>query len=204
MVNITGAEDGFTYPVPDIVNTTQNRLFFYYLVLVLLVACYLLVQRLMDSPTGRALAAIRENEDRARMIGFQTINYKLIALVVSGFMATGAGILRGIANKGASPNVLGAGVTIDALLKTIIGGAGTFMGPVVGAFGLNLTEHALRDTEIMIGATTVDIGKYWALILGILFIVTVLLFPQGLVGTWMKNRDRLLDRFRPGKPDTST
>ena len=69
MAEITGAEDGFTFSVPDWINATKNRLAFYYLALVFLVFCYLLVRRLINSPTGRVLNAIRDNEDRALMLG---------------------------------------------------------------------------------------------------------------------------------------
>src|SRR5690606_14248067 len=118
MVNITGAEDGFTFQVPDFLNVTTNRLFFYYMTLVLLALAFLLVRRLMGSPTGRALHAMRDNEDRAQMIGFNTFYFKLIVIIIAGVMATGAGVLRGLMFKGASPNVLGLDFTMEPLLMT--------------------------------------------------------------------------------------
>jgi len=183
MADITGAEDGFTFSVPDWINATKNRLAFYYLALVFLVFCYLLVKRLINSPTGRVLHAIRDNEDRALMLGFNTFKYKTLAIVLAGVLASGAGILRGLLNKGASPNVLGVSYTIDPLLMTLIGGAGTFSGPVVGAFLLRLVEQFLRDTVLTIGALQVNIGERWFLILGILFVLSVIIFPKGIVGT---------------------
>jgi branched-chain amino acid transport system permease protein len=200
LVNITGAEDGFTFAVPDMFNTTQNRLFYYYMVLVILVVCYVLVRRLMTSPTGAVLNAIRENEDRAKMLGYNVFHFKLIAFTVSGVMATLAGVLRGVANKGASPNLLGVGVTVDALLQTIIGGAGSFAGPLVGAFSLHLTEHFLRDASITLGATTIEIGRYWALILGVIFVLAVMVFPQGVVGTYKKVVNDLRRAAVPAEP----
>jgi branched-chain amino acid transport system permease protein len=183
MVDITGAEDGFTFAVPDWLNITKNRLFYYYLVLLVLIFAFLLVRRLMNSPTGRVLIAMRENEDRAQMIGFNTFRYQLITLVIGGVIASGAGVLRGIALKGVSPNVLGINFTMDPLLMTLMGGAATFVGPVVGAFGLRLTEQVLRDTIVTIGQTEVNIGEQWSLILGVIFVIIVLAFPQGIVGT---------------------
>jgi len=183
LVNVTGAEDGFTFDVPDWLNATRNRFFFYYMTLVLMVLAFLLVRRLMDSPTGQVLRALRDNEERAQMVGFNTLYFKLIALVIAGVLATGAGVLRGLSLKGASPNVLGVSFTFDPLLATIIGGTGTFAGPVLGAFGLHLVEQALRDTVVTLGSLEVNIGERWALILGVLFIVIVLLFPRGVVGT---------------------
>jgi branched-chain amino acid transport system permease protein len=184
MVEITGAEDGFTFPVPDWLNITQNRLFFYYMALVILVIAFLVVRRLMNSPAGRVLIAMRDNDDRAQMIGFNTFHFQLIALVIGSILATGAGILRGLALKGASPNVLGINFTMDPLLMTLMGGAATFTGPVVGAFSLRLIEQLLRDTIITVGQVEINIGEQWALILGVIFILAVLAFPQGIVGTW--------------------
>ncbi|RME85416.1 MAG: branched-chain amino acid ABC transporter permease [Caldilineae bacterium] len=183
LVDITGAEDGFTFAVPDFLNMTKNRLFFYYLTLVLMALAFWLVRRLMGSPTGQVLRALRDNEERARMLGYNTFTFKLIALVLAGILATGAGVLRGIALKGASPNVLGVGFTFDPLLATIIGGIGTFSGPVLGVFILRLVEQMLRDTVLTLGSVQIDIGERWALILGVIFIIIVLAFPKGIVGT---------------------
>jgi len=69
------------------------------------------------------------------------------------------------------------------LLMTVIGGLATFAGPVLGAFGLRLIEQLLRDTILTIGQTKINIGEQWSLILGVMFIVIVLAFPQGIVGT---------------------
>jgi len=192
LADVTGAEDGFTFKVPDGLNTTQNRLFFYFIALAALVLAFVLVRRLMNSPTGRVLSALRDNEGRAQMLGYNTFHFKLISIVLAGILATLAGVLRGLALKGASPGVLGLDFTITPLLMTIIGGAGTFVGPVLGAFLIHLTEEALRDTVVTIGAVSVNIGERWALILGVLFIVSVMVFPQGIVGTlrswWIRRR----------------
>ncbi len=188
LVEITGAEDGFTFDVPDFLNLTTNRLFFYYMTPALLVFAYLLVQRIMQSPTGKVLTALRDNEQRAETLGYNTFQFKIFALVVAGLLATGAGILRGIALKGASPNVLGLDFTMTPLLMTIIGGQGTMAGPVVGAFLLRLLEQLLRDTVIDIGGTEINIGERWSLILGLFFIVVVMIFPQGIVGAFRRRR----------------
>jgi len=200
MVDITGAEDGFTFDVPDWLNFTQNRFFFYYLALLVLVACFVLVFRLMNSPTGRVLRAIRDNEERAQMLGFNTFQFKLLAIVLAGVMAAAAGVLRGLAFKGASPNVLGLDFTITPLLMTIIGGTATFSGPVIGAFSLRLIEELLRNKIVTIGSTEINIGERWSLILGAVFILSVMVFPYGIVGTWQSSRLRqwLGRRSSPG------
>lgn len=186
MVNLTGAEDGFTFAVPDFLNITRNRLFFYYLALLILVGCFALVYRLMQSPTGRIMTALRDNENRAQMLGYNTFYFKLLAIILSGTMASLAGILRGLALKGASPNVLSLDFTITPLLMTIIGGTATFVGPLIGAFGLRLIEELLRDTVLTIGSSQINIGERWSLILGLVFILSVMVFPYGIVGTWQK------------------
>lgn len=194
LADLTGAEDGFTFDVPDWLNITRNRLFFYYLVLIIFVVAFMLVRRLMHSPTGRVLVALRENESRAQMLGYNVFYFKLIAIVLAGVLATGAGVLRGLSLKGASPEVLSLTYTFDPLLMTIIGGQGTFVGPVVGAFGIHLTEEALRDTIINWGGLEINLGERWALILGVLFVLSVMVFPYGIVGSltawWHKRKTR--------------
>lgn len=183
LVDVTGAEDGFSFDVPDWLNMTQNRFFFYYMTLAVLVLTFLVVRRLINSPTGRVLRALRDNEERAQMLGYNTFHFKLIAIVVSGILAGGAGVIRGIALKGASPNVLSLDFTMTPLLMTLIGGAATFAGPVVGAFALRLLEQFLRDTVVTLGTIEINVGEHWSLILGLVFIVSVIVFPTGIVGT---------------------
>lgn len=184
MTDITGAEDGFTFAVPDWINATQHRLTFYYLALGFLILTYWFIRRLVNSPTGRVMSGLRDNEERAIMLGYNTFWYKTLSIVLAGVMASGAGILRALLNKGASPNVLGVSFTMDPLLMTLIGGSGTFNGPAIGAFLLRLTEQLLRDATLTIGTLEINIGERWALILGGVFILSVMVFPSGIVGTF--------------------
>lgn len=206
LTEITGAEDGFTFLVPDWINATKNRLTFYYIGLLFLIFTFWLVRRLVQSPAGRVLNALRDNEDRAQMLGYNTFVYKTLAIVLAGVMATGAGVLRGLLNKGASPNVLGVDFTMQPLLMTLIGGSGTYSGPVVGAFFLRLTEQLLRDTIVIIGTVEINIGERWALILGVVFILIVILFPSGIVGTlrtqWEKWKARRQSSSNSGTQGT--
>ncbi len=177
----TSAEDGFA--LSDLpFNPTVDRLSFYYIALSLLVATFLVIRRLMNSPTGKVLLAVRENEDRAQAIGYNTLTYKLMAIVVASMMAAGAGILWVMFNKKVGPEMMSVNFTIDPLLMTIIGGVGSFAGPVVGAAGLQLTERYFAQPVEFLGLT-VNLGEHWSLVLGTTFIVVVLIFPQGIVGT---------------------
>ena len=99
-------------------------------------------------------------------------------------------MLQVLLNKKVGPELLGVGYTVDPLLMTIIGGIGTFAGPVIGAAGLHLLDTILREASITIGSTTIQIADVWGLLLGAIFILVVLVFPQGIVGTWQKWRSR--------------
>lgn len=196
LVNLTGAEDGFTFDLPDWLNITRNRFFFYYMALLIMVLAFLLVRRLINSPTGRVLSALRDNEERAQMLGYNTFHFKLIVIIIAGVMASSAGVLRALALKGVSPHVLSLTFTINPLLMTIIGGMATFAGPVVGAFALRLVEQYLRDNVITLAGAELNVGEHWALLLGLIFILSVLVFPYGVVGTWQIKRLNTLDGWK--------
>lgn len=185
---LTNAEDGFPLTaLPELINPTRNRLTYYYLVLALAVLTFLFIRRLINSPTGAVLLAIRENEERAQTIGYNTLLFKLMAISLSGMMAAGAGMLSVLLSRKVGPEVMSVTYTIDPLLMTIIGGIGTFIGPVIGATGLHLTERVL-NRQFVVGGMTINIGENWSLILGIAFVVVVLALPQGVVGTWTRWR----------------
>jgi branched-chain amino acid transport system permease protein len=185
LVDITGAEDGFFFDVPDYIygGTATTRLQLYYITVVVLVLVYLFIRRLVNSPTGRVFQAIRENENRAKTLGYNTLRYKLLSITFAGMLASVAGMLHVILNNSQPlPEFLGAVYTVDPLLSTLLGGVGTFVGPALGATVLHLGEEALRSSDIMVFGNA--IGDYWLLALGIAFIVIVLVFPKGIVGTF--------------------
>ena len=189
--SFTSAEDGFTINnIPDWLNPTRERLSFYYIALALMILTFIFIKRLIESPTGTVLLAIRENEERAKTIGYHTLRFKLFAITVSAMLAATAGILHVLFNKKIGPEMLSLTFTVDPLLMTIIGGLGTFSGPVVGAGVLHLSERLFRETTFFIGATEISVGTFWNLLLGIAFILAVMAFPQGIVGTWKRWRNR--------------
>lgn len=188
---LTRAEDGFAITdLPQWLDPSQSRINFYYLTLVVVILTFFFIRRLVNSPTGAVFQAIRENEDRAQSMGYNTLNYKLISIMLSGMLAGAAGLLQVILNKKVGPELLGVSYTVDPLLMTIIGGIGTFTGPVIGAGGLHFLDVFLRDAQINLGGVVIDIANIWALLLGFIFILAVIVFPYGIVGTWQKWRLR--------------
>jgi branched-chain amino acid transport system permease protein len=186
-LQFTGSEDGFELRgLPDWLNPTRQHLQFYYIAMVLAVASFVFVRRLMHSPTGAILLGIRENEERAKTIGYNTLGYKLFAITTAGVLAAVAGIMQAMFNKKVGPEMMGLAYTVDPLIATIIGGIGTFAGPVIGASALHLSDRQLRDAVLTIGGVKINIGQDWELILGAAFIVVVIVFPYGIVGTWQR------------------
>ncbi len=186
---LTRAEDGFAITdLPVWLDPSQSRISFYYVALALAVLTFLFIRRLVNSPTGAVFKAIRENEDRAQSMGYNTLNYKLLSITIAGMLAGVAGILQVILNKKVGPELLGVSYTVDPLLMTIIGGIGTFSGPVIGASGLHFLDVFLRDAELVIAGITIDIANIWALLLGVIFILVVIVFPFGIIGTWQRRR----------------
>lgn len=186
---VTNGEDGFALDkLPAWIDPSQNRLNLYYIGLVLFVFSFLFIRRLVNSPTGSVFKAIRDNEERAKTIGYHTLRFKLLSITVASMMAGAAGLLHGILNKKLGPEMFGVSHTVDALLMTIIGGVGTLTGPIIGATGLHLAEIFTRDVTISIGSLAIRIGDSWLLILGFIFILAVMVFPYGIVGTWTRLR----------------
>jgi branched-chain amino acid transport system permease protein len=189
---VTGGEEGLNIEaLPQWIDPDASRLNLYYIGLFMFVLFFLFIQRLVNSPTGAVFKAIRENEERAKSIGYNTLYYKLFSISVAGMMAGMAGFLHAILNEKIGPEFFGVNYTVEALLMTIIGGAGTLAGPVIGGAGLHLADTQLRDAQFELLGTTVDIGGNWLLILGLIFIVVVMVFPYGIVGTYYNLKAKL-------------
>jgi len=174
-VEWTGADEGLHgVPVPAWINPTQNRLTFYYIALVFALVMYLFARRVVDSPTGKIFVALRENESRVRMIGYNPATYRTVAFVVSAVIAGLAGSLYSLWTMSATPTMTGVGTTIDALLMTIMGGIGTLSGPMLGAAVLEIFGHFFYQW----------FGARWPLVFGLIFVALVIFLPYGIVGTW--------------------
>lgn len=174
-VKWTGADEGLHgVPVPAWINPTQYRLRFYFIALAFAVLMYWFARRVVQSPTGRVFVAIRENESRARMIGYNPALFRTIAFVVSALIAGLAGALFAVWTVSATPSMTSAVTTVNALIMTILGGMGTLVGPMIGAAVLEFFGQFLYQW----------FGARWPLVFGIIFIVLVMFLPYGIVGTW--------------------
>ncbi len=189
----TGADVGLQgIIVPDWINTSTERFRLYLVALFLTFIVYLIYRRFVDSPTGRVCIAIRENENRALMLGYNTFYFKLVALIVASMTAALAGFLHTIHQPIVSPTVAGLGYTVAALLMILMGGIGTLSGAIVGAAVFRLLEFYLDRW----------FGEYASFLLGVVYIVLVMFIPYGIVGTWQlrrldiqRGRERLLKLF---------
>ncbi|MFM8367215.1 MAG: branched-chain amino acid ABC transporter permease, partial [Chloroflexota bacterium] len=160
--------------VPDFISPANERLRFYFIMLAVMVLVYLAYQRFVNSPTGRVCVAIRENEGRARMLGYNTFYFKFAALLLSSITAALAGFFHTMYQPIVSPNVAGMGFTVTALLIVLIGGVGTLNGAFVGAVFYRLVDYGLRRY----------IGESASFINGAIYVLFVLFIPYGIVGTW--------------------
>lgn len=163
--SITGGDDGF-HGVPALVS---DRRVFYYIILAFLLIVYIFAKRLINSPTGRVLQAIRENEVRAGMIGYNVLNYKLVVILISGAIAGFAGSLYVVYLGSAFPALIHSDMTMKALFMTVLGGMGTLTGPIFGSILVTLAENFLSA-----------VMQRWMLVFGMIYVVIILFFPGGL------------------------
>jgi len=149
---------------------------FYYLSLITFALSYYLAKIIVRSPMGSVWRAIRDNPIRAETIGYDTYKYSLYALFVSGAFAGIAGSLFALTTVVSPDSVLSATVTLLVLLSVILGGISTLIGPVIGTFIVQYLRYSL---------STIPILSYLSMaILGIIYIVVVIVFPYGIMGTW--------------------
>ena len=201
---LTGGEDGRTYSVPPLLRPAfrlfdspvfgviiNGRIVTYYLVFFGALLLFLLMLRIVNSPFGRVLQAIRENDFRAEAIGYRTVLYRSIINCVSAAMATLAGVLCALWLRYTGPaTTLSFDIMLDILLMVVIGGMGTLYGAVLGATIFLLAESYLQNLMGLISHTTEGLPilpqlfhpDRWLLWLGLLFILSVYFFPTGIVG----------------------
>ena len=158
----------------------NNTLTLYYVVLAIFIAAFLLIFRVIHSPFGNVLKAIRENEPRAISLGYDAERYKLLAFVLSATLAGLAGATKAIVFQLASLTDVHWTMSGEVVLMTLLGGMGTIFGPVVGAFAIVGLESYLAV-----------FGQWVTVITGAIFVVCVLAFRRGIVGelgAWWSKR----------------
>ena len=207
---LTGGEDGLTFSVPTIL-TPGFRLFAdpvlgvningtvvtYYLTLIVALVLFLVMLRIVNSPFGRVLQAIRENEFRVEAMGYQVVAYRTIACVMSAVMAALAGVLMALVLRYVGPDAtMSFSLMVDVLLMIVIGGMGTLYGAVIGSIVVVVAEYYLQNVLGTISGAVSGIPllsalfqpERWLLWLGLLFVLIVTFFPQGIVGRLRQSR----------------
>jgi branched-chain amino acid transport system permease protein len=179
----TGGENGLQgMPRGSILGLVSLRedVHMYYFVLAVFVAAYLFMMRIVHSPFGQVLKAIRDNEPRAVSLGYDADRYKLVAFVLSSALAGLAGSLKALILTFAALSDVLQATSGEVILMTLLGGTGTFFGPVVGAGIVVTLQEYLSDR----------VGSWVMVIIGAVFVACVLAFRRGVVGEWLAWRRR--------------
>ncbi|TYC75714.1 branched-chain amino acid ABC transporter permease [Stappia sp. BW2] len=201
---LTGGEDGLNYKIPRELTpafklikakvfdvSINGKILAYYLVFFAAVILFLVMLRIVNSPFGRTLKAVRDNAFRAEAIGYRVVWYRTTATVLSAVMAALAGSLLAIWLRYTGPaTTLSMEIMIDILLMVVIGGMGTLYGAVLGATLFILAQTylhylmgvAAEATSAVPVVSTLVAPERWLLWLGVLFILSVYFFPTGIVG----------------------
>jgi branched-chain amino acid transport system permease protein len=179
----TGGEDGLQgvprgslFGVLSLASDTT----LYYVVLAIFVGCFLGIMRIVTSPFGQVLKMIRENEPRATSLGYDVDKYKLLAFVLSAGLAGLAGALKTVVMGFATLSDVHWSMSGEVILMSLLGGVGTFFGPVLGSGIVIGLQNLLADKA----------GEWVTVIIGVIFVVCVLAFRKGVVGELLAWRDR--------------
>ncbi len=186
--SLTQGNDGFTFGIPD---ALKEREVLYFTTLLIMIIVFVCLKRFTSSPVGKVLQAIRENEPRTESLGYQILHYKVIASVIAGIIASIAGSFYVLTLRFVNTSVFTMDITLDALLMTIIGGVGTLVGAIIGAGLIEFAHHWLTDL-----AKVHWIFERWIIFFGIIYILAVMFFPKGIVGTiseWYSKRKHVKD-----------
>jgi branched-chain amino acid transport system permease protein len=200
----TGGEDGLSFKVPEVLSpsfelfdqpilgvTVDGRILCYYLLFAVALALFLALLRIVNSPFGRVLQAIRENEFRAEAIGYRVVVYRSISSILSALFACLAGAMLALWLRYNGPDTsLSFEVMMDVLLIVVIGGMGTMYGAVIGAALFLVAQSYLQDLLRIASEATASVPLLssllspdrWLLWLGLLFVLSVYYFPTGIVG----------------------
>ncbi len=210
----TGGEDGLTFKLPEWLSPSfepfeneffgvliDGRIISYYLLFIVCVVLVLALLRIVNSPFGRVLQAIRENEFRAEAIGYRVVVYRTLSSVLSALFATLAGCMLALWLRYNGPDTsLSFEIMMDVLLIVVIGGMGTIYGAVIGSVLFLVAQSYLQDL-LRLGSEAASAVPMlsallspdrWLLWLGLLFVLSVYYFPTGVVGRLRTWRERLV------------
>jgi branched-chain amino acid transport system permease protein len=208
--SLTGGEDGLTFSLPAILKpgfrlfahpvlgvTVNGPVITYYITLVVALVLFLIMLRIVNSPLGKVLQAIRDNEFRVEAMGYQVVAYRTLVCVLSAIMASLAGALMALVLGYNGPDAtLSFSLMIDILLMVVIGGMGSLYGAVIGSIVVVVAQYYLQNLLGMISGALIGMPflaalfhpDRWLLWLGILFILIVTFLPQGIVGRLRQRR----------------
>jgi len=188
MKEITGGEDGLlNVPRPDlslvpgIKLSIQSTFQFFWFVWIIFILSMIAIKRIIDSPLGHILVAVRENPTRTRTIGYNINHYKLLSFVMSGFFTGLAGGLYAMFLKMVPITVVEMWTSGDFIIIALVGGVGSLYGPVIGAVLVKILSEVLAE-----------LWARWLFILGLTFIVFVMFMRGGLWGMIMGIKDKML------------
>jgi branched-chain amino acid transport system permease protein len=210
--DLTGGEDGLTFKMPEVLSpgfqlsetplfgvSLDGRLICYYLLFFAALFLLLALLRIVNSPFGRVLQAIRENEFRAEAIGYRVVVYRTTSSVLSALFATLAGAMLAIWLRYNGPDTsLSFDLMLEVLLIVVIGGMGTIYGAAIGASLFVVAQSYLQDL-LKVGSDATAGWPWlsallspdrWLLWLGLLFVLSVYYFPTGVVGRLRAMRPR--------------
>ena len=191
LYQFTGAENGLTgIERPSFLSETWQ---YYWFVLAVVLVCSLLLFIAIRSPFGSAVKGIRESESRMRMLGYNLALQKFYVFLVAGFYASVAGILLVYLNGFISPSAATLAASAIGVLEAILGGLGTLIGPMIGAF-LIVGIQNIVSTQL----------KRWPTLMGLMFIVVVMFARKGLVGSISASWHRWLERREHASAGKST
>ena len=212
--SITNGEDGLVYTAPKLLTPAtvlladadgkavkwfgvrmDGKIAAYYFVFLSCLALFAVLSRIVRSPLGAVLEAVRENEVRAEAIGYRVVAYRTAVFVIAAVIAAMAGVLWAVWLRYTGPETtLSFAIMIDILLMVVIGGMGTMTGAVIGVTVMSLAQFYLKDLMGTAAEATASVPLLphlldpdrWLFWLGVLFILLVYFFPAGVAGTLMR------------------
>ena len=177
----TGGDDGLPFSTPNILDignfkiSLANSTHQYYFIIFFVLLCYYFILKLLESPLGKAFIAVKENNLKSELKGLDTYKIKLLGFVFAGLISGVSGCLFAFYGRYASASYMFYHVSGEAVVWAIIGGVGSFLGPIVGTGLLIFLREELSS-----------IWDHYLLVVGVLVILIVIFFPNGISGLFKK------------------